>query len=143
MNAILSFNTEMNRTIEAIPEIKRTEKQPKNVALLLNITEYRPLFCNRARWSGEYNALRRLEKLKNRIILILTYSGDNLPVLRSALFGNKVRKYMNMLCEIDVVIKSLQTKGRTISARRDDLEFLIESVRKDKVRRDSPHFQYD
>ncbi len=40
----------------------------------------------------------------------------------------KVQKFKNMLSEIDVVTKSLQSRGHTLAACREDLDVLIECV---------------
>ncbi len=47
-----------------------------------------------------------------------------------------------MLSEIDVVVKSLQTRGRKLSECMDDIEVLMDSVEQDKTKIGSPLFQY-
>lgn len=131
VNSMVKQHDDLNSSIETVHETMREAKQLKNAALLRNITDYHPVMFNRTRWSGKYRTLKRFDTIRDALIEVSEAPDGNLSVNRSTRFASKVRRYARMLGEIDVVTRSLQTRGYTFAACRRDLDVLIESVRDD------------
>lgn len=68
-------------------------------------------------------------------------SYTHLMVVRGPRFANKVKNYMHMMGDINVITLSLKSRGHTLVLFHHDLNLLISSVCKNGENPDAPLFQ--
>ncbi len=119
---IIKKDSELSNAIYNVLETMREAKQLKNSALLRNITDFEPVMHNKTRCSGTYEMLKRFLSIREELLEVRSSADSTLPIGGTLQFHTKVKKFKSLLSEIDIVAKSLQTKGYTLAQCRDDLE---------------------
>lgn len=76
--------------------------------------------------------LKRFYRIRDELVNASKHEDANFSIDSSVRFAGQVRRFCAMLSEIDVVTKSLQTRGRTLGECRDDIEILMQAVNTDK-----------
>lgn len=120
-NKMISDNRYLDSVIMSIHDIIQAAKAGiKNDSLLRNLTSLKPLVRNLARWTDKCYMVSRFMKIRaifymEAIIQMVKY--------QSTIAANfsKNEAYGRMLSEINIVIKSFQTKETSLSSRRMDL----------------------
>ncbi len=68
VNRMVSSHCDLNSTIESVQKAMLSARQLNNAALLRNLTVYRPVTHNAARWYGKVQMLRRFSKIRAELI---------------------------------------------------------------------------
>ena len=100
----------------------------QNYIVLQNLTDYRPIPCDKTLWSSKIFVLKRFDKIRDELVEASESLDADLPIENGACFASTVRRYMRMLQVITIVAYSLHTRGHRFAVCRDDLDWLIDSV---------------
>ena len=129
---MIDDDDELSCTIHSVQKAMRDSRMLKNAAILRNITDLKPVLPNETRWSGKFEMLKRFHRIRNDLLEASRHEDSSLIKDNSPRLASRVRRYRDMLGEINVVTKSLQTRGLKINECRDDIATLIQAVSSDK-----------
>ena len=66
---MVTKNTDLDNKIESIQKtMRQCKKSIKNMAILRNLTMYRPILYNKTRWSGKHHVLKRFVEIRDALI---------------------------------------------------------------------------
>lgn len=129
VNRIVSAHSELEDTIARVHETMRLAKTSiKNVELLRNLMDMKPIMHNPTRWSGKYWMLKRFSEIRSSFIDTSKDDESSVPINTSESFRGKVFKFQSMLNGINFVTHCLRTRRYTLSESRRDLDVLVEAV---------------
>ena len=88
--------------------MKQAKLKSKNASILRNVIDHRPILPKEIRWFGKAQMLKRFNLIKAELQLQLQSAlvKTTLDIDPQMLYGNKTRKFEEMLTEIDCVTKS-------------------------------------
>lgn len=75
--------------------------------------------------------LKRFVDIRDSLLEVSEHEHGEMVVDSSPRLVTRCRKYVKMLTELDVVVKSLQTRGHSLQKCRGDLNVLIDTVRQE------------
>lgn len=138
---MVDAHAQLRSTIESVHATMRGAKKLKNSALLRNLTPLNPIMHNATRWSGKLHMLARFVRIREELIEVQKAPEGDLVVDTSAALLSRTQRFVNMLSEIDLITKSLQTRGHTLAQCRDDLDVLSDAVYEQRNQVGSPLYQ--
>ncbi len=129
---IVQSHAELKNTIQAVHNtMKAVKTRLKSTAVLRNLTELVYVLDNDTMWSSKVGLLKRFTEIREQLIQASEHEDADIFVNSTPSFARKATRFYEMLSEIDVVTRAMQTKGRTLVEYREDLDVLIEAVDSD------------
>ncbi|KAI0560856.1 Ribonuclease H-like protein [Gracilaria domingensis] len=141
VNHMEDRHSQLEQTIDSVHGTMKDAKKLRNAALLRNLTDLSPIMHNAIRWSGKLHMLKRFIRIREDLLDVHNSSEGDLVIDASVQLATRGQKCSKMLAEIDIVTKSLQTRGHTLAQCRDDLDILLETVMEQRNIRSSPLYQ--
>ncbi|KAI0556954.1 Ribonuclease H-like protein [Gracilaria domingensis] len=128
VNHMADRHSQGKQTIDSVHGTMKDAKKLRNAALLRNLTDLSPRMHNTTRRSGKLHMLKRFIRIREDLLDVHNSSEGDLLIDASVQLATRAQKFSKMLAELDIVTKSLQTRGHTLAQCRDDLDVLLETV---------------
>lgn len=118
----------MTITIDSVHSTMLVVWYRNNYDLLWNRPQLKPLMNNATRWSGKNHILRRFIQIREELTDLNISKDGDIDILISRRILVTETKFRNMIAKIEVVTKLLQTRCNSLEVRRDNLDFVNDTV---------------
>ena len=125
---------ELKQILESVQStMRQCKKSLKNAAVLRNLSTLKPIACDKTRWSGKHDVLKRFIRIREDLIKTADDENTTLEVNSTMGFLNKVKRHQKALARVQIETKEMQTQFHSLSSCRADLDLLLEDINSHKT----------